>query len=56
MTIPRVEEIMGAWANSPPAHWSMSALAGFKAPAKEAKVVEQDLRDMFGVQEVKRGQ
>jgi hypothetical protein len=53
MTLPRVNAITGAWANSPPAHWSLSALAGFKP--KEKAVKEQDLREMFGVSEVARG-
>jgi hypothetical protein len=55
MTLPRVSEITGAWEQSPPINWSMSAMAGFKPPDKKTKVVEQDLRDMFGVTEAKGG-
>lgn len=53
MTLPRVNAITEAWTRSPPAHWSLSALAGFKP--KDKAVKEQDLREMFGVEEVKRG-
>lgn len=54
MTLPRLAAMTEYWRSSPPLHQLVAAYIGYK-PAVKAKMIEQDLSSMFGVQEVKHG-